>query len=145
MKPTLLMDSGFSSFNTMSKLISFLLVRNSKRDTRPFGNFYLPFTLGPFDPIANLNMIIRGIRYKNSRFILSTIHSLEVSRIHNCALNSASIDCSEGFISFVTTLVSYLFVFKFSFCCSLYSLSASVCCSLFVSKLSDSQSVFLTN
>ena len=139
------MDSGFSSCNTMRKLISFLLVRNSKRDTRPFRNFYLPFTLGPFDPIANLNMIIRGIRYKNSRFILSTIHSLEVSRIHNSAFNSAAIDCSKGYISFVRTLVSYLFVFKFSFCCSLYSLSASVCCSLFVSKLSDSQSVFLTN
>ena len=104
--------------------------------------FYLPFTLGPFDPIANLNMIIHRMRYKNSSFILSTIHSLEVSRIHNSALNSASIDCSKGYISFVRTLVSYLFVSKLSFCCSLYSVSASVCCSLFVSKLSDSQSVY---
>ena len=104
--------------------------------------FYLPFTLGPFDPLANLNMIIHGIRYKNSSFILSTIHSLEVSRIHNSAFNSASIDCSKGYISFVRTLVSYLFVFKFSFFCSLYGVSASVCCSPFVSKLSDSQSVY---
>ena len=104
--------------------------------------FYLPFTLGPFDPIANLNMIIHRMRYKNSSFILSTIHSLEVSRIHNSALNSASIDCSKGYISFVRTLVSYLFVFKFSFFCSLYGVSASVCCSPFVSKLSDSQSVY---
>ena len=87
-------------------------------------------------------MIIHGIRYKNSSFILSTIHSLEVSRIHNSAFNSASIDCSKGYISFVRTLVSYFFVFKFSFCCSLYIVSASVCRSLFVSKLCDSQSVY---
>ena len=148
LKPTLLVDSGFSSCNTMSKLISFLLVRNSKRDTRPFRNFYLPFTLGPFDPIANLNMIIRGIRYKNSRFILSTIHSWKSVESTTLLLTALLLivrrDSLVSYIN-VRTLVSYLFVFKFSFCCSLYSLSASVCCSLFVSKLSDSQSVFLTN
>ena len=129
----------------MRKLISFSQVRNSKRDTRPFTNFYLPFTLGPFDPKANLNMIIHGIRYKNSSFILSAIHSLEVSRIHNSAFNSASIDCSKGYISFLRTLVSYLFVFKFSFCCSLYSVSASVCCSLFYLSCLIHKAFILTN
>ena len=79
------------------------------------GIFYLPFTLGPFDRIADLNIIIHGTCYKNPSFILSTIHSLEVSRIHSSAFNSASIDYLEGYISFVRTLVSYFLSLNLAF------------------------------
>ena len=90
------------------------------------GFFYLPFTLGPFDPIAKLNIIIH---YKNSSFIVSAIHSLEDSRIHISAFNSASIDCSGGYISFVRTLVSYLFVLAFAVVFTVFLPQSAVVCS----------------